>query len=119
MRMPRRLVGGNGERFPPRLGSSQADKGTRRIRGRESLSRRIRGRESFSGGDKGRELVRCVESAMMRRPLRGTIGPRTRSSKGSERLIRPATVSLCEARTGIANLVKGILCEAVAGSLGP
>ncbi len=52
---------------------------------------RIRGRESFSGGDKGRELVGCVESAMMRRPLHSTNGPRTRSSKGSERLIRPPT----------------------------
>ena len=45
------------------------------------------------GCDKGRELVECVESAMMRRPLRSTIGPRTRSSQGSERLIRPPTVS--------------------------
>ena len=51
---------------------------------------RMRGRESFSGGNKGRELIGSVESTMMRRPLRSTIGPRPRSSKGGSAGSDPA-----------------------------
>src|SRR5271166_2503263 len=56
----------------------------------KTAGRELLGRESFSGGDKGREVIGPVESTMMRRPLRSTIGPRPRSSKGGSAGSDPA-----------------------------